>query len=110
MKREERQPFDLDSAGFGAAGFNPEAFNPGDECLLTIDEWKDLIAAYLYEIPERLDVRLLWSEGGSAFCRVNVWHQDLTSGANRIYRSMFVALDDTPDGPRVRDLTGRRAA
>lgn len=78
--------------------------------LLELEEWRDLIAAELFETPERLDIRLLWSRDGSSFCRVNVWHTNGSAGAGRIYQSLFVALDDTPEGPRVRDLTRRRAA
>ncbi|MFO0839813.1 MAG: hypothetical protein U1D55_14980 [Phycisphaerae bacterium] len=110
MKRDTQQPFDVRSAGFDAAGYDSESSDALGESFLTVEEWKDLVAAYLYELPERLDIRILWSRDGTHFCRVNVWHESVSPGGNRIYRSSFVALDETPDGPRVRDLTRRRAA
>lgn len=110
MKRDDERSLDLDAVVVDDAGLDWPVSDELDGGLLTLDEWRELVAAHLYEIPERLDVRVLWTRNGSRFCRVNVWQSSAASGERRICQSRFLALDDTPDGPRVRDLTDRRAA
>ncbi len=110
MKRDEDRSLDLDTFVLDDAGFESANCDVLDASLLTVHEWREIVAAHLFEIPERLDVRVLWSRNGSSFCRVNVWQTNSASGERRVCQSRFFALDDTPDGPRVRDLTDRRAA
>lgn len=77
---------------------------------MPIDEYREAIAAAYFELPERLDVRYLWTKGPLSLFRVNWWHSDSATGESYIRRSEFVAVERTADGLVLRPPTWRWAA
>jgi hypothetical protein len=51
------------------------------------------------------DARLLWVRGDVSFYRVNWWRMRPGTYDHYIARSALVAIEQTPNGPVVRDLT-----
>ncbi len=77
--------------------------------LESLDSYRRLIAAAYYESEATLDVRHLWSRGGNHFFRVN-WRHVGGRHDGGIYRSVFVAIDESSGAPVISDLTAGRAA
>ncbi len=74
-----------------------------------LSEMRVAIADMLFELPERLDIRYLWTCGTLNYFRVNWWSmQDMDM--RRIVRSAFVLVEALPDGWRIRELSERAAA
>ena len=67
---------------------------------LDLSEMRAAIAALLFEVPERLDVRYLWTSGRLNYFRVNWWSPRNTE-VRRIVRSVFVQVEVLPDGWRI---------
>lgn len=75
----------------------------------TLEAFRRLIAAAYYENAAALDVRHLWSRGGGHYFRVN-WRHVGGRHDGGIYRSAFVAIDESSGAPVITDLTAGRAA
>ncbi len=74
-----------------------------------MQQYRQLIAAAFFENEARLDIRHLWTRGEVSLFRVN-WWTTTHSGGPRIFRSAFVAVEQTPEGLVLRDRTRRSAA
>lgn len=70
---------------------------------------EQLIAQAFPRTGGQMHVRRLWSRNGTHFYRVN-WWRILPAGASYISDSRFVAIDQSPAGLQVRELTRRTAA
>lgn len=72
-------------------------------------EMRAAIAALFFELPQRLDIRHLWTQGRLDYFRVNWWSTPAT-GARRIVRSAFVRVETLRDGWRIQAFPERAAA
>jgi hypothetical protein len=76
---------------------------------LRLTQMRSAIAALLFESPQRLDIRYLWTHGRGHFFRVNWWSASV-AGGTRVVRSVFLRVEALGDGWRVQELTARGAA
>ena len=95
---------------------NPEVLDVTEETTavetdreMPVLEIQKAIAAKFFEVPERLDIRTLWSRGGVSYMRVNWWNESHMH-RHQITRSAFVRVESVRDGWLVTDCTGRNAA
>ncbi|MDX2197484.1 MAG: hypothetical protein SF069_00760 [Phycisphaerae bacterium] len=65
-------------------------------------------AAYPHRVGTA-QIRRLWSRGHTQFCRVNWWRHRL-SGESQITHSAFIAIEQTPAGLQLREISTRTAA
>jgi hypothetical protein len=80
----------------------PKRFwTPDWEFQRTIGEMRNAIGAALFERPCDLDIRLLWTRGGTGYFRVNWWTAS-SDRELRIRRSTFIRVERDPDGYQVR--------
>jgi hypothetical protein len=77
------------------------AMDPLDS-LSTLDDMHAAIRAILFDSPERLDIRHLWTRGAISYFRVNRW-SPASTGSPRIVRSSFVLVEGLDSGWRVQE-------
>jgi hypothetical protein len=77
--------------------------DPDERCAFA--EMRAVIAAIIFESPEHLDCRHLWTAGRFSYFRVNRW-SGLDVGVGHIRHSAFVSVETLPHGWRVHGLIG----
>lgn len=75
--------------------------------LYALADMRAAIAATLFESPEHLDSRYLWTTGRFSYFRINRWSGPEV-GTGHIRHSTFVRVEALRDGWRIRDVTGTR--
>jgi hypothetical protein len=78
-----------------------------------LDAWREVrsaVARMFFDVQGRLDIRELWSDGLTHRFRLNWWRYDQGMREQRIWRSAFVTVMETDNGPEVREETVRLAA
>jgi len=80
-----------------------------DEAEVATLSARHAVAGTYFRVPGRMDIRELWRRDGVHYFRVNFW-KFRPDGDPYVWQSAFVAVEHTPAGPVVRELTLRRAA
>ena len=74
-------------------------------------EAREALAKHFVELPERMDVRYLWSSGQTHYFRVNWWRTNADQLTQSVRRSEFVAIEEDEELRfRVREPVRARVA